>query len=195
MTTMTPVKTMTAQPVDATEFREAMTRFASGVTIVTTADGEGRRHGFTATAFSSVSATPPLVLVCLDKSARCHPEFAQATEYAISILRSDHWDLAKRFASKIDDKFTDNFVSDEYGLAHLPDALASLACLTEQVIDAGDHTILIGRVVSVRLGAGVPAVFYGRMPRELRDVQNDPEVLPAPKLLQPVEVACGPSDD
>ncbi|WP_248761382.1 flavin reductase family protein [Pseudarthrobacter sp. SSS035] len=194
MNTMNAVRPTTAQPIDPMEFREAMTRFASGITIVTTADGRGRRHGFTATAFSSVSATPPLVLVCLDKSARCHPEFVTATEYAISILRSEHWGIAKRFASKIDDKFTDDFVGDEYGLAHLPDALASLSCVTEQVIDAGDHTILIGKVVSVRLGDGVPAVFFGRKPRELREEQDQSSLSSPAKPLQPVEVAFGPSN-
>ncbi|MCG2624421.1 flavin reductase family protein [Arthrobacter sp. I2-34] len=172
MTTTTSVAAATAKSVDPAIFREAMTRFASGVTIVTTVDSEGRSHGFTATAFSSVSATPPLVLVCLDKSARCHPEFLRATEYSISILRSEHWDIAMRFASKIDDKFTSGFVSNEYGLSHLPDALVSLVCLPEQVIDAGDHTVLIGRVVSVELGDGAPAVFYGRKARELRDEQS-----------------------
>jgi flavin reductase ActVB len=171
-----------------------MTRFASGITIVTTVDREGRRHGFTATAFSSVSATPPLVLVCLDKSARCHPEFVSTTEYAISILRSEHWDIAKRFASKIDDKFTNAFVDDEFGLSYLPNALASLVCQAEQLIDAGDHTILIGKVVRVRLGDGIPAVFYGRKPRELRDEQEQPVIQPAPEPIQPVNVAFGPSD-
>jgi flavin reductase ActVB len=160
--------------VDGATFREAMTRFPSGITIVTTMDTDGRPHGFTASAFTSVSADPPLVLTCLDKSARCHDVFLGTSRFSVAILRTDHWDLARRFASKIEDKFGDHFTTDRYGLAQLPDALAYLACETEQQIPAGDHTILVGRVVSVTLGEGDPAVFYSRALRHLRD----PEALP-----------------
>jgi flavin reductase ActVB len=153
-------------------FKEAMTRFPSGVTIVTTRDEEGRPHGFTASAFSSVSADPPMVLTCLDKTARCHDVFLAATTFSLAFLRPEHWDLARRFASKVEDKFDATFTTDPYGLARLPDALAYLVCEMEQQVPAGDHTILIGRVISVTLGEGDPAVFYSRNLRHLRDLQR-----------------------
>jgi len=148
--------------IDMETFREAMSRFASGVTIVAATDSTGNHRGFTATAFSSVSGTPPLVLICLDKAATCHPHFVESDRYSVSILREEHWDLAKRFASKGDDKFADDFDIHEIGVAFLPDALAVLICSAERVIDAGDHTVLLGRVIDVRLGDGSPAVYYRR---------------------------------
>jgi flavin reductase ActVB len=160
--------------VDSETFREAMTRFASGVTLVTTHDSTGTLHGYTASAFSSVSADPPLVLTCLDKSARCHTAFLDADRFGIAILRPDHWELARRFASKIEDKFDDRFVTDRFGLARLPDALAYLACEAYDRVSAGDHTILIGKVVGAELDTpGEPAVFFGRNLRYLRDLMEE----------------------
>ncbi|MGV9254370.1 flavin reductase family protein [Streptomyces sp. NPDC003697] len=172
MTVMTDTPQGSMPQVDGMTFREAMTRFPSGITIVTTVDPEGRPHGFTASAFSSVSADPPLVLTCLDKGARCHDVFLETPRFAVAILRADHWDIARRFASKVDDKFDGRFTTDRYGLSQLPDALAYLACETDQRISAGDHTILLGRVVSVTLGEGEPAVFYSRALRHLRDLDE-----------------------
>jgi flavin reductase ActVB len=156
-----------AEGVDPEEFREALSRFASGVTLVTTTDASGRPHGYTASAFASVSASPPLVLTCLDVSARCHEVFARAERFGIAILRTDHWGLARRFASKIEDKFDDSFVPDPFGIFRVPDALAYLACETHQRVAAGDHTILIGRVLAVELAEGEPAVYFGRNLRHL----------------------------
>lgn len=149
--------------VNHADFREAMSRFASGVTIVATTDSAGTPRGFTATAFSSVSAEPPLVLVCLDKSANCHAHFVESSRpFSISILRDAHWDMALRFAAKIENKFTDAFDTHHTGVPYLPDAHVALVCLPEQVIDAGDHTVLLGRVIDVRLGEGTPAIYYAR---------------------------------
>src|SRR5690606_38117209 len=67
-------------------FRDALSRYASGVVIVTTRDRTGTPHGFTATSFCSVSLDPPLVLVCLARSARCHAAFAQTDAFAVSVL-------------------------------------------------------------------------------------------------------------
>src|SRR4051812_11360247 len=86
-------------------FREAMAKFASGVTIVTTADSDGAWWGFTASAFSSLSLTPPLILVCLAASAESHPAFAAAAGFIVNVLGSEHEELALRFATKGADKF------------------------------------------------------------------------------------------
>jgi flavin reductase ActVB len=162
-----------AEGVDPGNFREALSRFASGVTLVTTRDPSGRPHGYTASAFASVSAAPPLVLTCLDVGARCHDVFAATERFGIAILRPDHWDLARRFASKIEDKFDDTFVADPFGIFRVPDALAYLACETYQRLPAGDHTILIGRVVAAEVADGDPAVFFGRNLRHLREQAAD----------------------
>lgn len=102
---------------EQTAFRSAMAAFPSGVTIVTTSDAGGRWWGFTASSFCSVSLSPPLVLVCLDRNADCHAAFSGASQWAIHLVPPDHIDLARRFATRGADKFAgDWFVADCDGL-------------------------------------------------------------------------------
>jgi flavin reductase ActVB len=162
-----PFPYLTPQPkhpnISRRTFTEAMSRFPTGVTIVTTTDRDGRPRGFTASAFAALSAEPPLVLVCLDNSARCRDTFMTATLFAISILRPAHREVALRFASKQDDKFSGGeFSVDDRGLARLADALASLTCEFHERVAGGDHTILVGRVVDATFGHGEPAVYFNR---------------------------------
>ena len=147
-------------------FRAAMTRFASGVTIVTTADEDGRRWGFTGSAFSSLSLDPPLVLVCLAVSADSHSVFTSAPGFIVNVLGAEHEELALRFATKGIDKFESEGWRPGLvdGLPVLSDALVSLKCVTETQYEGGDHTILVGRVEYVRMrGQDVtPALHYDR---------------------------------
>ena len=151
---------------DSAAFREAMARFPSGVTIVTTQDESGRPHGFTASSFCSVSAEPPLVLVCLATSANSYPLFARNDHFAISILQADHVDLARRFASKDTDKFAGGgFVRTPRGATVLEDALAVVECSVGRRYEAGDHMIMLGEVEQVSLAETElrrPAVYFDR---------------------------------
>ncbi|WP_424185771.1 flavin reductase family protein [Actinokineospora sp. G85] len=152
-----------APVADPTEFKAAMAAFASGVTLVTTRDVDGVPHGFTASAFCSVSLDPPLVCVCVAHSARCHPVFADRDDFAISVLSSGQGALALHFASRAEDKFT-GMPLRETGGGHLvaQDALAVLECTAHSRHTAGDHTILVGRVRRAEVGAGAPLVFHDR---------------------------------
>lgn len=146
-------------------FREAMTRFVSGVTIITTADAEGRWWGFTASAFTSLSLSPPLVLACLATSADSHPVFMGASAFIVNILRREHEGLAVRFATKGADKFAGaGFRPGRAdGLPVLDDALVSLKCATHARHEGGDHTILIGAVEYITLRRNSnPALHYSR---------------------------------
>jgi flavin reductase ActVB len=146
-------------------FREAMTRFASGVTIVTTVDVAGRWYGFTASAFTSLSLEPPLVLVCIATSADSHAAFVAAPQFMVNVLASDHEQLALRFATKGISKFDDgNFrPGAASGLPVLDDALVSLNCQSRASHEGGDHTILIGEVKYVRVHTSKrPALHYGK---------------------------------
>src|SRR5687767_10867776 len=91
--------------VDQTAFRNAMAQFASGVTIVTTVQEDGVPKGFTASAFSSLSLDPPLILVCLDRKADSHPAFERAEHFAVSFLAEGQAEAALRFAKSGADKF------------------------------------------------------------------------------------------
>lgn len=156
-------------PFEPAVYRQAMARFPTGVAIVTTDDEDGTPYGFTANSFCSVSLDPPLVLVCLARSANSFPVFARARHFAVSILRADHVELAKRFASKSPDKFAPGgFVRTAGGATVLGQALAALECGIDSRHLAGDHVILVGAVYRVLLAdAGRPAVYFDRDFRRL----------------------------
>jgi flavin reductase ActVB len=160
--------------ITSADYREAMARFATGVTIVTTADRDGRWWGFTASSFSSLSTDPPLILVCLARDARCHPVFTSAAAFRVNVLGPEHEELAARFGTKGADKFAGgDFRRAGDGLPVLDDALASLRCRTVQLTEAGDHTILIALVEDAEWRRdGKPAVHVDRrywdiVPREI----------------------------
>lgn len=155
--------------IGSNEFKAAMGRFASGVTIVTTVRG-GRPVGMTASAFCSLSLDPPLVLFCLDKGAQCHDLFAAGECFAVSILAEDQLTLSERFAQPFDDRFEGVAVEClETGAPVLPDALAVADCWLHAVHDGGDHSILVGRVVavSVREDDTAPLLHYRGAYRKL----------------------------
>lgn len=136
------------------DFRAAMSMWPSGVTITTTVNAEGLRWGFTASAFSSLSLEPPLILVCLAAAAKCHETFVRAGSFAVNLLGTRHEQLALRFASRGSDKFRDaNFQPGHTGSPILTDAVASLECVRHATVPAGDHTILIGKVVCASVNA------------------------------------------
>jgi flavin reductase (DIM6/NTAB) family NADH-FMN oxidoreductase RutF len=128
-------------------FRAVLGRFASGVTIVTTQDADGRDQGMTVSAFSSLSLDPPLVLVCIDHGASLWPVLRTAPHFAINILASAQEALSRRFSSKEGDRFEGvGFSRGSSGVALLDDTLAAVECTVTSRVEQGDHTILIGTV-------------------------------------------------
>lgn len=147
---------------DSKEFRRALGQFATGVTIVTTRDAEGTPRGFTANSFTSVSLDPPLVLICIGKHAASLPVFENAEGFAITILAEQQRDVAGLFASQRADKF--DIADWTPGKADMPivdGGLAWMECSRHQVVEAGDHIILIGRVTDFGYRDG-PVLGYLR---------------------------------
>jgi flavin reductase (DIM6/NTAB) family NADH-FMN oxidoreductase RutF len=155
------------------DFRRAMGRFATGVTIVTTRLGEDL-HGMTANAVTSLSLEPLLVLVCVDKTADTHDILSKAGVFAVNILNKDQSTISDRFAKKEFD--------GAHGLEDLPHtfavtgapiidgALAYLDCRTVTEHHGGDHTIFIGEVVEAKeVSDEEPLVFYRGKYGRLRD--------------------------
>ena len=149
------------------DFRRVLGHFASGVTVVTTLDADGSPAGLTASAFTSVSLNPPLVLVCVAHTSQSYPAFHSQGKFAINVLHADHEQLARRFAST--DTAAEKFAGTEYrqgalGLPVLEDALAALECTIVHVYPAGDHTIFVGQVEAAdcRGDAGLEPLLYYR---------------------------------
>ncbi|MFI9203824.1 flavin reductase family protein [Streptomyces sp. NPDC053048] len=162
---------MLTETISPDLFRAALSHWASGVTVVTTRDAAGQSHGFTASAFSSVSLDPALVLVCLDNKANCFDAFDQSEGFVIHLLAQGQQELAGRFASKGADKFAGTGVTlSAAGQPVLPGALARLECRTERRIPGGDHLILIGEVHDAHEGEGEPLVYFQRGFHELTAV-------------------------
>ena len=148
--------------VSVESFKKVLSRWATGVTIVTARAGD-RVHGMTVSAFAEVSLEPPLVLVCADKSSNTHQLIAEGGVFAVNVLSEDQSALSRRFASKKDeDRRFDGLdcPSGATGAPYIPGALASLDCRVIDTHDAGDHVIYVGRVVETRLSDRDPLVYY-----------------------------------
>jgi flavin-dependent trigonelline monooxygenase, reductase component len=136
------------QGFDTLEFRRALGAFVTGVTVVTTIQPDGSPRGFTANSFSSVSLDPPLILVCVAKTASSHAVFSTTDHFAVSVLAEDQKAVSGVFASKSPDKFAQvAWRTRVTGAPVMDGAAATFDCRMHEVVDAGDHIILIGRVV------------------------------------------------
>ncbi|HVP04117.1 MAG TPA: flavin reductase family protein [Dehalococcoidia bacterium] len=151
-------------PAAEMDFRNAMARFASGVTIVTTHNAHGEAVGFTASAFSSLSLKPPLLLVCLQKDADCYAAFMATEHFAVSILAHGQDDIARRFATKAIDKWQDTQATpgERTRIPVIDGAAAQTECLMLDRVDGGDHTILIGEVISAVSTPAEPLLHFNR---------------------------------
>ena len=123
--------------------------YPTGVTIVTTYGPDGPR-GFTANSFTSVSIDPPLLLVCHSNHASSHGVFSSASGFVVNVLAAEQRELATRFASRIGDRFANLDFVDGHGGPIIPGAAAWLDCSMHDSHQAGDHSILIGRVITHR---------------------------------------------
>lgn len=147
--------------IDAELFKRVLGAFTSGVTIVTTQDDGGKPMGMTVSAFSSVSLDPPLVLVCIDLKAECHPVLLATGRFAVNILSQAQREVSHRFATKGVDRF-DGVPSrpGATGMPLLDGALGVLECRTVAAHPAGDHTIFVGEVEAAAVQAE-PPLLYG----------------------------------
>ena len=155
--------------VSPEEFRDALKRFATGVTVVTVATGD-RAHGMTASSFASVSLEPPLVLVCLDKSSTTRSLILEHGTFAVNVLAGDQEHISRWF-SKLGTKPFEDLAhrSGVNGDPLLDGAIAWIECEVHQIVEAGDHDIVIGRVIACEANVGTPLVYFDQEYRSLKD--------------------------
>ncbi len=168
---------MSEEPTAVTppRMRKALGRFASGVTIVTTAESaqETSVHGMTANAFTSVSLDPPLVLVSIANRATMNERITATGRYAVSVLAGDQEPLSLHFAGAAHRPDLVRFVWRD-GMPLLDGALVHLACTVTASHPAGDHTLHVGRVEHLWFDDGNPLVFYTGSFRSLELLRDDP---------------------
>lgn len=131
------------------------------MTVLTATGPDGRPHGMTASSLASVSLEPPLVLVCVDHAARMRPIILHTERFVVNVLAADQEELSRRFADPHDDRFDGighRTTSD--GLVYLDGTLAHIECRREMLHEAGDHTIVVGRVIGGRAREGNPLVYF-----------------------------------
>lgn len=146
--------------IDPMELRKALGAFPTGVTVITTCEADGTPRGFTANSFTSVSLDPPLILVCIAKTAMSYPVFCDCKGFAVNILAEDQTETSATFASKEPDKF--ERAEWHLGVGGSPiieHTAAWLDCARHDVVEAGDHVILLGRVIDLAHTTSNPLGF------------------------------------
>lgn len=154
-------------PVELDLFRNLVGSFPTGVTVVTALDADGTPRGLTSNAFSSVSANPPLLLVCVDKRSQTLPALEHSGAFVVNFLKAGRDEISNRFASKDPDKFRD-LAWDTSALAKgapilKDDVIAYAECVTWQAIEAGDHWVYLGQIEGgAVLDDEAPLMYYRR---------------------------------
>jgi len=152
---------VTASEVDPFQYRQLLGHFATGVTILTTMTPEGKPLGMTANSLSSVSLSPPLISVCVDREADMHPVILRASEFVVNVLASDQEALARRFSDKYEDRFDGvGYRLNPEGLILLDGVLAHVVCRRQETYPGGDHTIVLGRVIGGTTHERHPLLYY-----------------------------------
>jgi flavin reductase ActVB len=147
------------------EFRSALGRFATGVTVITVNTSEGDVHGMTANSFCSVSLRPPLILVCVDQLAETYLHLHERGQFGVSVLKENQEALSEFFADPERNPDAAYRLGIHYrklgnGTPVLEDALANLDCRITTAHTAGDHTIFVAEVREVVLGEGNPLLYF-----------------------------------
>ena len=147
------------------DFRAALGRFTSGVTVITVETPSGGIHGMTASSFCSVSLRPPLVLVCVDHLAETYLHIHDRGRFGVSVLKEEQEALSEFFADPERNPDAARRLGIHYdhmksGIPVVADTLAILDCVVVQSHAAGDHTIFVAEVAEVSLGEGYPLLYF-----------------------------------
>lgn len=155
--------------VDRALFFRLMGSFASGVTVVTSFGDDGVPRGFTASSFSSLSLDPPLCLVCIDRRSDSLPALESTRAFAVNVLADDQEELSRRFATKATDKFTGIAIerSPITGAPILDNVMAWVDCRLREMLEGGDHLILVGEIVNGDVREVDPLLYFRGQYRRL----------------------------
>ena len=159
----------TESALDPRGYRDAIGRFATGVTVITWDDGEVTR-GMTANAIASISLDPMLLMICIDKKVSAHPQLMGARAFAVNILAHDQFELSKTFASHgVEGMAGVPYERGQTGSPLIEGALAWIDCEIAERLEGGDHTIFLGKVIAVSIERpeATPLLFWAGRYRSL----------------------------
>ena len=145
--------------VDPRQFRNVIGSFGTGVAIVT-ACADGREYGMAVNSLTSVSLDPCLLLVCIRNGSRTGAAIKQAGSFGVSVLAHDQHEVCKAYCAQGDAQRRDQLTEMVDGVPLVRDTLAGIVCELHEVVQAGDHEILMGRVRQCTAGDGAPLMFF-----------------------------------
>ncbi|WP_407269836.1 flavin reductase family protein [Radiobacillus sp. PE A8.2] len=149
-------------------FRDAMGKFATGITVVTTKDEHGEVHGITVNAFMSVSLEPKLIAISIDNKASLYQTLQKTKQFGISVLTEKQKDYSMIFAKQMDKPEKINFTSLD-GNPVLKDSLVTLSCFVKETATAGDHMIFIAEVTELNMDDAKPLLYFGGKYNQIRE--------------------------
>ncbi|WP_433429293.1 flavin reductase family protein [Nonomuraea sp. CA-141351] len=157
--------------IDPLALRTVLGRFATGIVVITAGGPGGRPIGMTVNSFSSVSMNPPLILYCINRSSQLHPTLISAERFAVNVLTESQRNVSRQFARPGFDRFgAMSASSGSRGIPVLRESLAVIECVTDRVVRAGDHDIVLGQVLSAETTAHAvpePLIYFGGAYRSL----------------------------
>jgi flavin-dependent trigonelline monooxygenase, reductase component len=164
---------MSLSTIEQHHFRRVCSKYATGITILTVLDAQGAPQGMTVNSFTSVSLSPPLVLVCIDRRTSILNHFLEGTRFAINVLHEEQKDLSTLFARSGFDRFDGvEWRPGETGPPVLPEVLATLECAVTQMVEAGDHVVVIGEALHASWREGQPLIYFNSSYQGLRSTSS-----------------------
>lgn len=160
---------MSLPSIEQQLFRRVCGKFATGITVLTVIDASTGPQGMTANSFTSVSLDPPMILVCIDRKARILSYFSAGARFAINVLHEEQKELSACFARSGLERFQGvEWAPGQNGSPILPEVLATLECSVAQMVDAGDHVVVIGEVFHATWREGQPLIYFNSSYQTLR---------------------------
>lgn len=152
---------MSIESFDSSRYKQALRYWTSGVSIIATVDEAGRPAGFTASSFTSVSLSPPLILFCLEETAQSLGAFLSSGYFSVNILQASQQEVSNDFARREGEKFARHrWQPGPQGSPLLANCLARIECQVSSKQKEGDHYIFLGRVLHAECVAGAPLVYF-----------------------------------
>lgn len=156
----TPATSPPDPEIDSAAYRTVMGHFLTGVTVISALDGD-TPVGIAASSFTSLSLDPPLVLFCAGSSSSTWPRIRRTGHFCVNVLASDQEQVSRQFASRLPDKFEGvGWHRGRTGSPRLSGVLAWIDCRIEAEHEAGDHVIVVGRVLELGHSDGEPLAYY-----------------------------------